>query len=76
MCDYQLSNSGLKGSYIPSREQRELRELIRYRKSLIRERASEVNRLQKVLDGANIKLVSVASDVLGVSGRAMLGEHR
>ncbi|MBF8377783.1 IS110 family transposase [Alicyclobacillus mali] len=69
-----LQHGLLKGSYIPSREQRELRELIRYRKSLIRERASEVNRLQKVLEGANIKLASVASNVLGVSGRAILEE--
>jgi transposase len=69
-----LQHGLLKGSYIPSREQRELRELIRYRKSLIRERASEVNRLQKVLEGANIKLASVATDILGVSGRAILEE--
>lgn len=69
-----LQHGLLKGSYIPSREQRELRELIRYRKSLIRERANEVNRLQKVLEGANIKLASVASDILGVSGRAILEE--
>jgi len=62
----------LKGSFIPSREQRELRELIRYRRSLIDERAREINRIQKVLEGANIKLSSVASDVLGKSGRAML----
>lgn len=62
----------LQGSYIPDREQRELRELVRYRKSLINERAREVNRLQKVLEGANIKLSSVASNVLGVSGRSMI----
>ena len=52
--------------------ERELRELIRYRRSLIEERAAEVNRIQKVLEGANIKLSSVASDVLGKSGRAIL----
>lgn len=62
----------LQGSYIPSREQRELRELIRYRRSLIEERAREVNRIQKVLEGANIKLSSVVTDVLGKSGRAMI----
>ena len=45
---------------------------MRYRKALIRERSSEVNRLQKTLEGMNIKLASVASDVLGVSGRGML----
>ncbi|WAH36320.1 IS110 family RNA-guided transposase [Alicyclobacillus dauci] len=69
-----LRHGLLKGSYIPDRNQRELRELVRYRKSLIRERANEVNRLQKVLEGANIKLASVASDVVGVSGRAILTE--
>jgi transposase len=67
-----LRHGLLKGSYIPDREQRELRELVRYRKSLVNERAREVNRLQKVLEGANIKLSSVASDVLGVSGRSMI----
>ncbi|MBX6353496.1 MAG: IS110 family transposase [Thermoflavifilum sp.] len=69
-----LRHGLLRGSYIPDRNQRELRELVRYRKSLIRERASEVNRLQKVLEGANIKLASVASNVVGVSGRAILSE--
>ncbi|GMA64930.1 IS110 family transposase [Alicyclobacillus fastidiosus] len=69
-----LRHGLLKGSYIPDRNQRELRELVRYRKSLVRERANEVNRLQKVLEGANIKLASVASDVVGVSGRAILTE--
>jgi transposase len=62
----------LKGSYIPNREQRELRELIRYRRSLIEERAREVSCIQKVLEGANIKLSTVASNVLGKSGRAMI----
>lgn len=62
----------LQGSYIPSRDQRELRELIRYRRSLIEERAREINRIQKVLEGANIKLSSVASNVLGKSGRAII----
>lgn len=67
-----LRHGLLQGSYIPSRDQCELRELIRYRRSLIDERAREVNRVQKVLEGANIKLSCVASDVLGKSGRAML----
>lgn len=66
-----LRHGLLQGSYIPSREQRELRELIRYRRNLIEERAREINRMQKVLEGANIKLSSVASDVLGKSGRDM-----
>ncbi|MGN8769881.1 IS110 family transposase [Paenibacillus barengoltzii] len=67
-----LRHGLLQGSFIPNRDQRELRELIRYRRSLIDERAREVNRIQKVLEGANIKLSSVASDVLGKSGRAMI----
>jgi transposase len=67
-----LRHGLLRASFIPDRPQRELRELTRYRTSLIRERTAEVNRLQKVLEGANIKLAVVASDLTGVSGRAML----
>ncbi|MCL6479330.1 MAG: IS110 family transposase [Peptococcaceae bacterium] len=67
-----LRHGLLQGSYIPDRSQRELRELVRYRRSLLGERAREVQRIQKVLEGANIKLSSVATDILGVSGRAML----
>ena len=67
-----LRHGRLRASFIPDRPQRELRELTRYRTSLIRERAAEVNRVQKVLEGANIKLAAVASDLTGVSGRAML----
>lgn len=67
-----LQHGLLQGSYIPPREQRELRELIRYRRSLIEERSREVNRMQKVLEGANIKLSSVATDILGKSSRAMI----
>lgn len=67
-----LRHGLLKGSYIPSRADRELRELSRYRASLVAERSSVVNRIQKVLEGANIKLSSVASNVVGASGRAML----
>jgi transposase len=67
-----LQHGLVRASYIPSRAERELRELVRYRKSLIRERSSEANRIQKVLEGANIKLGSVASEVLGKSGRAMV----
>lgn len=67
-----LRHGLLKGSFVPDKSQRELRELLRYRRSLIQERAREVNRIQKVLEGANIKLGDVASDVLGASGRAML----
>jgi len=67
-----LQHGMLNGSYVPEREWRELRELVRYRRTLIQERADEVNRVQKVLEGANIKLASVATDVMGVSGRLML----
>jgi len=62
----------LKASFVPDRAQRELRELTRYRTSLTNERSAAVNRLQKTLEGANLKLASVASDVLGLSGRHML----
>jgi transposase len=62
----------LRPSFIPDRPQRELRELTRSRASLLRERSAEVNRLQKTLEGANIKLAGVATDVMGKSGRAML----
>ena len=62
----------LKGSFIPAVGQRELRELTRFRSTFVRERATLINRVQKVLESANIKLGSVASDVLGVSGRLML----
>ena len=59
-------------SFVPPREQRERRDLVRYRKSLIRTRTDERNRLQKLLQTANIKLGSVASDVFGMSGTRML----
>ncbi len=67
-----LRHGLLQASLVPARDQRELRELVRYRTSLARERAVEVNRLQKTLEGANIKLSGVASDILGVSARQML----
>jgi transposase len=71
----QLLRHGLlRPSFVLDRPQRELRELTRYRSSLVRERTAEVNRLQKTLEGANIKLASVVSDVTGVSARAMLAE--
>ena len=62
----------LKASFIPPEGQRELRELTRYRTSFVRERANLVNRVQKVLESANLKLASVATDITGVSGRAIL----
>lgn len=67
-----LRHGLLKASFIPPKPVRELRDLMRYRKKLVHERADEVNRLQKVLETANIKLASVATDVLGKSGRSML----
>jgi len=67
-----LRHGLIRGSFIPPKPVRDLRDVVRYRKALIRERASEINRVQKVLEGMNIKLASVATNVLGVSGRAML----
>jgi transposase len=52
-----LRHGLLQASFVPDREQRELRELTRYRTTLVRERADEVNRVQKTLEGANVKLV-------------------
>jgi transposase len=67
-----LRHGLLTASFIPPVGQRELRELTRFRSTFVKERATLVNRVQKVLESANIKLASVASDVVGVSGRAML----
>jgi transposase len=67
-----LCHGLLRGSFIPPLPQRDLRDLTRQRTNLVRERATVVNRLQKVLEWANIKLAAVATDVLGVSARAML----
>jgi transposase len=67
-----LQHGLLKASFVPPRPTRELRDLTRQRTQLIQERATAANRIQKVLEDANIKLASVATDVLGVSGRAML----
>jgi transposase len=67
-----LRHGLLKPSFVPDRAQRELRELTRYRTALVQERTAEVNRLQKTLEGANIKLAAVATDILGVSGRQIL----
>lgn len=67
-----LRHGLLRPSFVPSRPQRELRELVRYRTSLVQERSAAANRIQKTLEGANIKLASVATDILGKSGRAMV----
>jgi transposase len=69
----QLLQCGLlRGSFVPRREIRQLRDLTRQRTQLVADRARVANRIQKVLEDANIKLASVATDVLGKSGRAML----
>ncbi len=67
-----LQHGLLRGSFVPPTEIREMRDLTRSRASLAQERSRIANRIQKVLEDANIKLGSVASDVLGVSGRLML----
>jgi transposase len=67
-----LRHGLLRASFVPDRPQRELRDLTRYRTSLVRARTAEANRLQKTLEGANIKLAGVATDILGKSGRAIL----
>jgi transposase len=69
----QLLQCGLlKPSFVPDREQRELRDLTRQQTKLVQQRDAVANRIQKVLETANIKLGSVATDVLGVSGRNMI----
>ena len=67
-----LEHGLLRGSFVPPAPIRELRDLTRYRKGLIQDRSREANRLHKVLQDADVKLASVATDILGVSGRAML----
>src|SRR3974390_109408 len=69
----ELAAHGLiRGSFVPDRPTQELRSLLRTRKQLVRERSSHIQRLQKTLEDGNIKLDSVISDILGVSGRAMI----
>jgi transposase len=67
-----LRHGLLKASFIPPKPIRDLRDLVRYRKRLVQQRAQQINRVQKVLETATIKLSSVASDGLGKSGRAMI----
>ena len=67
-----LQHGLLQASYIPDKDQRELRELVRYRKSLTGERSRELNRLQKMLEGANIKLSGPVRDINGKSARNLL----
>jgi transposase len=67
-----LRHGLLRGSFIPSKPQRQLRELTRHRTTLVQDRARVINRLQMILEDANIKLASVVTDIRGVSARAML----
>src|SRR5215212_344209 len=67
-----LRHGLLKASFIPPPEIRELRELTRYRESLVREQSAVANRIQKLIESGNIKLAQVASDALGASGRTIL----
>jgi transposase len=67
-----LRHGLLKASFVPPKGQRELRELTRFRTTFIKEKATLINRLQKALESANIKLASVVTNIEGVSGRAML----
>src|SRR6516162_6547172 len=69
----QLMEAGLlRGSFVPPKPQRALRTLTRYRKTQIKARADEANRLHKALEDTGIKLDCVATNILGKSGRAML----
>src|SRR5205085_4815986 len=67
-----LRHGLLKASFIPPQPIRDLRDLVRYRKTLVYERNQEVNRLHKLLETANLKLSSVVSDLMGKSARDML----
>ena len=67
-----LQHGLLKASFIPDRAQRELRELVSYRKSLVQDKNRELNRLQKMLEGANVKLSGTVSNINGKSARAIL----
>lgn len=67
-----LAHGLLKASFVPPKPIRRLRDLTRYRKALINERTREINRLNKVLEDAGVKLSSIASDVMGVSTRQMM----
>ena len=67
-----LQHGLLQASYIPDRDQRELRELVNYRRSLVQDRTRELNRLQKMLEGANIKLSGTVADINGKSARSII----
>jgi len=67
-----LAHGLIRGSFVPDEQTQEMRNLLRTRKQLVRERSSHVQRLQKTLEDANIKLDSVISDIVGLSGRRMI----
>ena len=67
-----MAHGLIRGSFVPDAQTQELRGLLRTRKQFVRERSSHVQRLQKTLEDANIKLDSVISDIIGLSGRAMV----
>jgi transposase len=67
-----LAHGLIRGSFVPDEQTQEMRSLLRTRKQLVRECSSHVQRLQKTLEDANIKLDSVISDIMGLSGRAMI----
>jgi len=67
-----LAHGLIRGSFVPDQQTQEMRDLLRTRKQLVRERSRHVQRLQKTLEDANIKLDSVISDVMGLSGRRMI----
>lgn len=67
-----LAHGLLRASFVPPKPIRELRDLTRYRKALTEERSRQVNRIHKVLEDAGVKLANVATDIMGVSGRAMM----
>jgi transposase len=67
-----LAHGLVRPSFVPEEPTQELRALLRTRKQLVREQASHVQRIQKALEDANIKLASVLADIMGVSGRAVL----
>jgi transposase len=67
-----LRHGLLRGSYIPDRPQRELRDLVRHRRSLMQQRSRVISQIEKLLESANIKLGAVVSNLVGASGRAML----
>jgi transposase len=67
-----LAHGLIRGSFVPDPQTQEMRDLLRTRKQLVRERSRHVQRLQKTLEDANIKLDSVISDVMGLSGRKMI----